>query len=568
MQTFLNHHTHRVLSLKMLHVIVRSIFQPFFLILAFFLTSSTNIYGQTGPGGVGDTSGLSTLQLWLHSDACEMAGDTVHVWTDHSGADNHVYGSGLQAPTFENHGSRLGVEFKGNQFLQSTEAVPGFSPPVATVVVVYRGGRFRGTLTSIAERSWNDEFLIFNSSAFHHTITGNFVRQGHQCVNSISNDAITIATGVYGESTTDLQFYINGFASDQSFEIPGSPMDFKAVNRMITIGQRARYVPSEYLEGVIYEVIAYNKKLLDDEREAVENYLRCKYDITETACASFSDESCQECQTVADFSVSETQIPVNACITLENRSESECSASFTWTFAGSDITGSSDRNPGEVCFNTPGRHPITLEVSGNCGLDSLTKFINVIDNDCELAADFSLSRDTIEAGDCITFLNQSAGQEISSYTWDFMGPVNVGFEVEDPGEVCFPTPGTQVVALTVTSSCGSASVLKNILIVDSVAGDFDRAQCVFVPNAFTPNGDGQNDLFYPHFNPSCPITSIHLTIFDRWGGILYEEDDTTTEWNGYVDNRLLPPGTYIYLLDISYQEGATDRLSGNVMLVR
>ena len=83
---------------------------------------------------------------------------------------------------------------------------------------------------------------------------------------------------------------------------------------------------------------------------------------------------------------------------------------------------------------------------------------------------------------------------------------------------------------------------------------------VFIPNAFSPNGDGINDVFHP-FAPVGEIQSFEIKIFDRWGNFLYQG---ATEWNG----SNLAPGVYVYLINIEFTYGATKMFSGDVTLVK
>ena len=83
---------------------------------------------------------------------------------------------------------------------------------------------------------------------------------------------------------------------------------------------------------------------------------------------------------------------------------------------------------------------------------------------------------------------------------------------------------------------------------------------VFIPNAFSPNGDGINDVFHP-FAPVGEIQSFEIKIFDRWGNFLYQG---STEWNG----SNLAPGVYVYLINIEFTYGATKMFSGDVTLMK
>lgn len=91
---------------------------------------------------------------------------------------------------------------------------------------------------------------------------------------------------------------------------------------------------------------------------------------------------------------------------------------------------------------------------------------------------------------------------------------------------------------------------------------------VFVPTAFSPNGDGVNDVFRPFPNPRyCDLSAEHtLTVYDRWGGEILSR--STTGWNGNsLDGIPYSAGTYVYILTY-LDAGAIVNLSGSIVLVR
>ena len=249
-----------------------------------------------GPGGIGNTTGNSHLQLWLraqdgmrnHDD-----GERIATWYDQSGAENHVSSSGSDRPTFLKNSIQgvPGIRFNGAQYLQTPSATSSFRNTEATLFVVKKGGT-RGASLAIAAHTWVSEFLFFKNSAYHHSSSGNFTKWDHQCIDAIPDDRLAIVCGVFGKSPNDVSYYVNGEKSTIRPWQASSPWDYKERDRIITVGQRGQFVSSEYLNGTLYEVIGYNRKLRDDERIAVEDYLRCKYRITNDGCGNLFDDPC------------------------------------------------------------------------------------------------------------------------------------------------------------------------------------------------------------------------------------------------------------------------------------
>lgn len=105
----------------------------------------------------------------------------------------------------------------------------------------------------------------------------------------------------------------------------------------------------------------------------------------------------------------------------------------------------------------------------------------------------------------------------------------------------------------------SASVKVNVLEVVC-----DRTY-VYVPNAFSPNGDLENDVLYVR---SAIATKILFRIFDRWGEMVFETTDQNIGWDGTFRDKLLKPDTYDYYLEATCVQGEQKIIKGNVTLIR
>ncbi len=89
----------------------------------------------------------------------------------------------------------------------------------------------------------------------------------------------------------------------------------------------------------------------------------------------------------------------------------------------------------------------------------------------------------------------------------------------------------------------------------------------YLPTAFTPNGDGLNDVFRPISNE---IIDFHLIIFNRWGEIVFETGDSGKGWDGTCKGSYCAPGVYTYVLSYpdTQSSGNTKKITGFVTLVR
>lgn len=90
-----------------------------------------------------------------------------------------------------------------------------------------------------------------------------------------------------------------------------------------------------------------------------------------------------------------------------------------------------------------------------------------------------------------------------------------------------------------------------------------------IPNAFTPNGDGRNDYFYPRQLLSQGVAGFTMTVFDRWGQKVFETTQTNGRgWDGRFNDKDQPMGVYIYNIKAVLKNGRIEEYNGNVTLVR
>jgi gliding motility-associated-like protein len=89
---------------------------------------------------------------------------------------------------------------------------------------------------------------------------------------------------------------------------------------------------------------------------------------------------------------------------------------------------------------------------------------------------------------------------------------------------------------------------------------------VFVPNVFTPNGDGENDLFVL---TTTNATNIELTILNRWGNVMYEASGLNPAWDGKTaDGNNANEGTYFHKYRVEGYEGVFLEGHGFLQLIR
>jgi gliding motility-associated-like protein len=119
---------------------------------------------------------------------------------------------------------------------------------------------------------------------------------------------------------------------------------------------------------------------------------------------------------------------------------------------------------------------------------------------------------------------------------------------------------TYTVTLTDANGCTSSDQATVFIAVE--CGD------LFIPTAFSPNGDALNSSFRIKVNPTC-IEELELKIFDRWGELVYETTDPNGFWDGKYRGKELDPGVYVYVLDILLiSDTEKQNFKGNLTLIK
>ncbi len=130
-------------------------------------------------------------------------------------------------------------------------------------------------------------------------------------------------------------------------------------------------------------------------------------------------------------------------------------------------------------------------------------------------------------------------------------------------EMLLQGPVTYQITATNIYGCQSTALLPVKL--------FCSGSTAFIPNTFTPNGDGQNDIFYVRGRGVRTIKSFR--IFNRWGQLVFERancqsDDPACGWDGRFAGQLAPPDVFVYYAEIVCDSGEPMTLKGNVTLLR
>ncbi|RYD91129.1 MAG: T9SS type B sorting domain-containing protein [Sphingobacteriales bacterium] len=88
---------------------------------------------------------------------------------------------------------------------------------------------------------------------------------------------------------------------------------------------------------------------------------------------------------------------------------------------------------------------------------------------------------------------------------------------------------------------------------------------IFVPNYFTPNNDGRNDILYFY---GSSVTALDFRIFNQWGEQVFASSDKGRGWDGSAGGKAQPVGVYMYVAKATLANGETRTLKGSINLIR
>ena len=207
----------------------------------------------------------------------------------------------------------------------------------------------------------------------------------------------------------------------------------------------------------------------------------------------------------------------------------------------------------------PGFYDIALFVETAPGCNDSLKYENVIHVSDYPHADFSFGPDEPGNGEEVFFFNNSTGDNITDYAWNF-GDGHSSHLEEPTHAYHLAESDFMTVRLTVTNSDGcSDDTIQVIPVEDHFA--------LFVPSGFTPNVDGINEVFQPKVND---VVHYEFTIYARTGELIFHTNSPEMGWDGTVRGKPAPEG--VYLWKIHYAKiGTPDEMmmkTGTVTLLR
>ncbi|MBL7771758.1 MAG: gliding motility-associated C-terminal domain-containing protein [Chitinophagaceae bacterium] len=245
-----------------------------------------------------------------------------------------------------------------------------------------------------------------------------------------------------------------------------------------------------------------------------------------------------------DFTISDSIVCVGSPILFYD-TISSFTQSFSYDF-GDQTTMDDIENPTHT-YDRDGNYIVTLTVRNTiCPDTSVSR--NIIVDDFPV---MDLGPDTsICAGITGTIILSNLQNQAGVYEWS-TGDVANNLSVTEPGIYW-------IKGVSPNAGC---------ITIDTI--EVKRDCYLNIPNAFSPDGDGMNDYFMPRNLLSSGVTFFRLTIYNRWGELIYSTTATDGRgWDGKFNGKLQPMGTYVYLVDVIFDNFVKKNYQGNVTLIR
>jgi len=248
----------------------------------------------------------------------------------------------------------------------------------------------------------------------------------------------------------------------------------------------------------------------------------------------------------ANAGATQTITCTNTLVTL-NSSSSTPNVSYTWNGPGTFT--SSAQTP---TTTTAGVYTVTVVSSGGC-VNTSTTAVVVSQG---VTAGFNANPTSGVAPLNVNFTNTGTG---TSYQW-FFGDNGTSTN-SDPAHT-YTSPGTYTVMQVSNDGVCSDTAYTIITVISATPPPMS----VIIPNVFTPNGDGVNDVFTVN---TAYVKDMSMTVFNRWGLKMHETSGNTATWDGKSNGGGdASEGTYFYVLKATGIDGESKEWKGTVNLYR
>jgi len=242
------------------------------------------------------------------------------------------------------------------------------------------------------------------------------------------------------------------------------------------------------------------------------------------------------------------------CVTFENLSfPIDSTYDIIWTFG--DGTSANEVSPKHIYEE--GVYSVSVDITSPIGCQTDASWDNWVTVLGSPTAGFDYNPKELNNFDNTAFFTDMSSDAVQ-WKWIFD---RYGTSILQNPEFTFPDTGLQVVTQVVTHESGCTdTAIVNLDVIPEIR--------YYVPNAFTPNFDGINDFFLGT-GVFGGIEDFNMTIWNRWGELIYETNDPFMGWNGRKKNvgSMSQQGVYIYVITFDGPRGEAYKLKGYATLL-
>jgi len=267
----------------------------------------------------------------------------------------------------------------------------------------------------------------------------------------------------------------------------------------------------------------------------------------------------QPAQAPISFSANITHGCSPLCVQFNNLSPvgTAGTPSYIWSFGNGD--SSSAVNP-VYCYQTGGTYSVGLTIIGTNGCSGTLNKIGMISVFNSPVAAFSYSpQPATIISPTIQFIDQSTdlNNRIIQWWWTFGDQTDSVSTQKNPSHT-YQDTGTYCARLVTTDLNGCADTTVNCLVIEPLF-------TLYIPDAFTPNGDGINDIFMAK---GQYVKSFEMYIFDRWGQELFHSNDINNGWDGTKGGTVCQQDIYVYKILVTDDRKKQHSYMGNINLIK
>lgn len=247
-------------------------------------------------------------------------------------------------------------------------------------------------------------------------------------------------------------------------------------------------------------------------------------------------------------------------LTVTFTAASNNGVNYTWNFGDS---GTGIGSPVVHTYYTPGSYTVTMTINTSAGCTTQVTGNNHVTVHPLPVADF-INNPTYATviSPTIQFFDKST--PVTKWQWSFRDPYSPGKDsstLQNPTH-SFSSTGSYKVRLIVTNQFGCMdTVIRTIEVKD----DF----VFYAPNAFTPNGDLNNEIFLPK-GIGWDVDTFKMMIFDRWGNLIYQTEDYKKGWDGRANggSDIAQIDVYVWKVFLKDFSGKEHKYIGHVSIVK